>query len=166
MYRLPHDEHLSMLSLGRAVRVLAIATTVDEANEAMAADPVLSCLYSKGPLILLADENDLGQLPGPKSVERTAGVLVRMLQRPTRGADWTLPAEATAAVDALREALGIIPEPPPLFSPENACRALLQVFDARFGDAVAGDTEIDGCDAVDWISEFAPRVRATLNGAA
>lgn len=44
--------------------------------------------------------------------------------------------------------------------------ALLVEFDARFGDAVAEDVEIDACDAVDWISAFAPRVRAALDGAA
>lgn len=47
--------------------------------------------------------------------------------------------------------------------PDTAA-ALLQEFDARFGDAVAEDAEIDAGDAVDWISEFAPRVRAALNG--
>lgn len=39
---------------------------------------------------------------------------------------------------------------------------LLAAFDDRFGDAVEFDAEIDAADAVDWISEFAPLVRAAL----
>lgn len=44
--------------------------------------------------------------------------------------------------------------------------SLLLEFDDRFGDLVAEDIEIDACDAIDWISDFAPRVRAALDGAA
>lgn len=40
---------------------------------------------------------------------------------------------------------------------------LLADFDGRFGDAVAEDLDIDGGDAVEWISEFAPRVRDILD---
>lgn len=114
IYHLPSHQPLSVLALGRAIRVHAIATTVDEANAAMAADIGLSCLAEIGPFVLLAYKEDMGQLPSPKSVEKTAGVVARLLQRPTRGGDWIIPAEATPAVDALRLALGIIPAAPEL----------------------------------------------------
>lgn len=168
IYHLPHDRPMSVLAFGRAVRVLAIATTADEANDAMRADPRLSCLAEIGPFVLLADMNDMGQLPGPKSIEKTAGVVARMLQRPARGGDWIIPAEATPAVDALRLGLGIIPKAPelPLDTGDTNLRSLLVEFDSRFGDAVEEDIEIDACDAVDWITEFAPRVRAALDGVA
>ena len=39
---------------------------------------------------------------------------------------------------------------------------LILEFDSRFGDQVIEDIEIDACDAIDWISEFAPRARAAL----
>lgn len=40
---------------------------------------------------------------------------------------------------------------------------LFTEFDARFGDSVAEDLEIDGGDAVEWIQEFAPRLRSVLD---
>lgn len=112
IYHPPSHQPLSVLALGRAIRVHAIATTADEANDAMRADPRLSCLAEVGPFVLLADMNDMGLPPG--RVERTAGVVARLLERPTRGGDWVIPAEATPAVDALRLALGIIPAAPEL----------------------------------------------------
>ena len=36
-------------------------------------------------------------------------------------------------------------------------------FDSRFGDSVQEDLEIDGGDAVEWISQFAPQVREVLS---
>lgn len=50
-------------------------------------------------------------------------------------------------------------------SVEAGARAisLLADFDARFGDSVAEDLDINGADAVEWISEFAPRVRDALD---
>lgn len=45
---------------------------------------------------------------------------------------------------------------------DNEILALAREFDLRFGDAVELDVEIDACDAVDWISDFAPRLRAAL----
>lgn len=44
--------------------------------------------------------------------------------------------------------------------------ALLIEFEARFCDLVEEDIEIDACDAIEWIAEFAPRVRAYLNSRA
>ena len=41
----------------------------------------------------------------------------------------------------------------------------LAQFDAEFGDRMAGDEEIDGGDAVDWIAEFAPGAREVLEAA-
>ena len=46
--------------------------------------------------------------------------------------------------------------------PKDKARALLIEFDNRFGDAVAEDIEIDACDAVDFLTDFAMRVRAAL----
>ena len=49
---------------------------------------------------------------------------------------------------------------------QNAGRLkeLLQAFHDHFGDAVLFDEEINGGDAVDWIAEFVPYVRAALSG--
>ena len=41
----------------------------------------------------------------------------------------------------------------------------LAEIDARFGDLVEDDQEIDASDALDWISEFAPRAREILEAA-
>lgn len=48
-------------------------------------------------------------------------------------------------------------------SPVDPLHTLLVEFDSRFGDLVQDDLEIDGSDAVEWISEFAPQVREVLS---
>lgn len=40
---------------------------------------------------------------------------------------------------------------------------LLVEFDKQFGRQVAEDIPINACDAVDWISEFSPRVRDVIS---
>lgn len=117
IYHLPPNNPLCIMVMGVAVRVVALATDVDEANAAMEIDPGLSLLAEHGPFLLLAQKTD-------------RGVSIKKLAK----------APSTTA--------------------------LLTEFDARFGDAVEDDIEIDACDAVEWISEFAPRVRAALDGAA
>lgn len=47
--------------------------------------------------------------------------------------------------------------------PANPLHTLLVEFDSRFGESVQDDLEIDGGDAVEWISEFAPQVREVLS---
>lgn len=47
--------------------------------------------------------------------------------------------------------------------PADPLHTLLVEFDSRFGDSVQDDLEIDGGDAVEWISEFAPQVREVLS---
>lgn len=47
------------------------------------------------------------------------------------------------------------------FPPESPV-ALLKAFAATFGRAVDDDEEIAGGDAVDWLTEFLPRVTRTL----
>lgn len=114
LYHIPDDQPMPLLALGRAVPIRAIATTVDEANAAMAADINLSCIAVYGEFVLLANKDDMGFTPGTGRVQKAAGVVARMLQRKPRDGDWVLPAEATAAVTALQLALGIIPADPEL----------------------------------------------------
>lgn len=47
--------------------------------------------------------------------------------------------------------------------PMDPLHTLLVEFDSRFGDSVQDDLDIDGGDAVEWISEFAPQVREVLS---
>ena len=62
---------------------------------------------------------------------------------------------ANEDIDTLCERLNALP-PDPLHT-------LLVEFDSRFGDSVQEDLEIDGGDAVEWISQFAPQVREVLS---
>lgn len=111
IYDIPegHISPLYVVAYGRRIRVLSIATSVDEANKAMAARPGLALLAEYGTVALLADRDDMGRDLG--GVERAAGAVAGMLVRDRVSGDWTLPAESTGAVRALREALGIVPIP-------------------------------------------------------
>ena len=56
----PRNGHLYLHVMGRAVRILHVADSVDAANAAMLATPGLSLIDTLGPLYLLADKNDKG----------------------------------------------------------------------------------------------------------
>lgn len=49
--------------------------------------------------------------------------------------------------------------------PPKSPAALLQMLERRFGEAFDDDEEIDGGDAVEWLGEFLPLVRASIEAA-
>ena len=57
-----------------------------------------------------------------------------------------------------------VPTPGPIQGLDVIAVGLMKVLDRRFGDPVEKDEEIDACDAVDWISDYAPLARAALRG--
>ena len=74
--------------------------------------------------------------------------------------DWI--SEASPAIRRKLQQLNI---PPSHFPAAPSVHCVLAEFDARFGDLVEDDQEIDASDAIDWISEFAPRARVILEAA-
>lgn len=74
--------------------------------------------------------------------------------------DWI--SEASPAIRLKLRQLSI---PASHFPAAPSVHCMLAEFDARFGDLVEDDQEIDASDAVEWISEFAPRARVILEAA-
>jgi hypothetical protein len=58
--KLPPQAVLYIRSMGKALRVTHIATTVDEANDIMKRDPHVAVVAEFAPFIFLADRYDSG----------------------------------------------------------------------------------------------------------
>jgi len=59
-HKLTDTEHLYIRSMGKALRVVAIAESIDAANEFMARNRGTALVACLGSLCLMADKNDNG----------------------------------------------------------------------------------------------------------
>lgn len=60
IYKARNSENLRVRSMGKSLRVTAITTSDDEANEHIRKNPTDAVIACLGPFVLLADKHDPG----------------------------------------------------------------------------------------------------------